>query len=200
MSSPLFANVVYTTLNGAVANGSTTSIVVSDASNFPSPGAGQYVPCVISDNSTSPPTIKEYVWATTVNTGTNTLTVTRAAEDSSRFPAAALASGLTISVILTKQAIADAGGKVYSVTSKTTTYTAANGDLVLADATSAAFTVTSPAATANNVFTVKKTDSSANAVTISPASGTIDGASSWVIYDQYSSFTFVSDGTNWFVA
>src|SRR5664280_2680149 len=53
---------------------------------------------------------------------------------------------------------------------KTTTYTAAANQLVPADATSAAFTVTLPTAPADKtrVF-VKKIDSSANAVTIATA-------------------------------
>ena len=84
-----------------------------------------------------------------------------------------------------------------NVVSKSTTYTAASGDFVLANATSAAFTVTSPAATTGGIVSVKKTDSSTNSVTFSPASGTVDGASTFVLTNQYDAFRFVSDGTNW---
>lgn len=85
------------------------------------------------------------------------------------------------------------------VVSKTGNYTAASGDIVLANATSGAFAVTSPAATSNAVVTVKKTDSSTNAVTFSPASGTVDGAASFVLTNQYDAVVFRCDGTNWWI-
>ena len=47
---------------------------------------------------------------------------------------------------------------------------------------------------------VKKSDSAAGTVTISRNSTeTIDGANTKILYYQYESMTFVSDGTNWFV-
>ena len=42
-------------------------------------------------------------------------------------------------------------------------------------------------------------DASPNAVTVSPASGTIDGATSLTITQQYASRGVVSDATNWFL-
>lgn len=67
------------------------------------------------------------------------------------------------------------------------------------DATSAAFTVTLPAASARNgvVFIFTKTDSSANAVTIQRAgSDTIAGATSIALSQQYQYVVLVSDGTS----
>lgn len=91
------------------------------------------------------------------------------------------------------------GGRAGTVVSKTTTYTAASGELVLADASGGAFTVTLPAVASGATCTVKKTDSSINAVTVSPASGTIDGAATVRLTAQNASFDLMSDGTNWFI-
>ena len=63
-------------------------------------------------------------------------------------------------------------------TAKTAAYTAASGDHVLVDATSAAVTVTLPAAaTVGSGATVRvtKTDATVNAVTVKPASGNLNG-------------------------
>ena len=49
-------------------------------------------------------------------------------------------------------------------------------------------------------FRLKKIDSSANAITITPnGSQKIDGASSWTLSTQYEAITLVSDGSNWHV-
>jgi len=89
---------------------------------------------------------------------------------------------------------------------KTTAYTVVMADrnsTILCDATSAAFSITLPAAaTAGNGFiiTVKKTDSSANAVTIDGnGSETIDGALTQVLSGQYDNITLISNGTAWFM-
>ena len=50
-----------------------------------------------------------------------------------------------------------------------------------------------------NTYVIKKIDSSANAVTITPTSRTVDGAASITLTSQYQSLTLVSDGTNWFI-
>lgn len=85
-------------------------------------------------------------------------------------------------------------------------YTVLDSDerpVVLADATGGAFTVTLPVASAGLEVTVKKVDSSANAVSVStPAAttpATIDGAGSTSLAAQYEVTRLVSDGTNWFV-
>ena len=75
------------------------------------------------------------------------------------------------------------------------------GQIYLCNATSAAIIATLPsAATAGNGFKVafKKTDSSANAVTLTPNGGdTIDGATTYALSSQYAFVFIVSDGTNW---
>ena len=95
-----------------------------------------------------------------------------------------------------------AGG--YAVLSKTAAYTVATSDgtnvIVKCSASGGAFTVTLYTAVGNtgNAVTVKKTDSSTNAITIATTSSqTIDGATTQTINSQYTSFTMVSDGSNW---
>lgn len=91
-----------------------------------------------------------------------------------------------------------------SVLSKTANYTVSTNDgdnvQVNVDATSGAATITFYAASGNTgkIITVKKTDSSANAVTLDGnASETLDGATTASLTTQYDSATFVCDGTNW---
>lgn len=88
---------------------------------------------------------------------------------------------------------------VYVVTSSTYTPALYPGEIVLANATSNAITVTLPDATKTlNLYTVKKTDSSGYTVTVNTTSSqTIDGGSTAVIKVQYVSITFASDGSNW---
>jgi hypothetical protein len=72
--------------------------------------------------------------------------------------------------------------------------------LILVDCTGAAVTVTLPRASQNTGkrFTIKKIDSSGNAVTVAPFStATIDGAATATISTQYVSLVVISDGTNW---
>lgn len=86
-----------------------------------------------------------------------------------------------------------------STTTKTSSYTANLHDsIILADPTSAALTVTLPTATLGQAITVKNVSSGANAVTVVPASGTIDGGS-LVTINSYTSNSFISDGTNWWL-
>lgn len=71
---------------------------------------------------------------------------------------------------------------------------------VTADASSSNITITLQAASELKEVTVKRTDSDVvNYVRVTPASGTIDGASIVYISNQYESITFISDGTNWWV-
>ncbi|MFG3014312.1 hypothetical protein ACGFZB_28615 [Streptomyces cinerochromogenes] len=76
----------------------------------------------------------------------------------------------------------------------TTTVTAAAYDLLLCDATSGAITVTMPTPTAGVVVTVKKTDASANAVTIS---ATIEGTTNPTLTGQHQAMHFVGTGSAW---
>ena len=100
-----------------------------------------------------------------------------------------------------------------NVTSKTAAFTALDGetsssahDVYLCDATSAAFAVTLPPPTdadpaAGRVVTFKKTDASANAVTVTPddVGETIDGATSYPLSSQYDFVTIISDGSVWHI-
>ena len=77
-----------------------------------------------------------------------------------------------------------------------------NAGVYLADATSAAFTVTLPSVAAYKYrqLTIKKVDSSANAVTVDGnGSETIDGATTYALSAQYDSVTIYSDGSEWHV-
>jgi hypothetical protein len=76
---------------------------------------------------------------------------------------------------------------------------------VLGDATGGAITVTLPTAAsafdglgAGRIYTVKKVDASANAVTLDGnGAETIDGAATAVLAAQWASVRVQSDGTNW---
>jgi hypothetical protein len=76
----------------------------------------------------------------------------------------------------------------------------ATSDAVLANATSAAFTLTLPSATASpeKVLTIKKIDATVNYVTVSAAgSQTIDGISTYALAAPGAYLTLLSDGSNW---
>lgn len=78
--------------------------------------------------------------------------------------------------------------------------TAANGEIILADATTAAFAVTLPTATSGHTVRVKKIDSSANAVTVDGAGAdVIDNEATFVLANQYDAIQVVADGTKWWV-
>ena len=82
----------------------------------------------------------------------------------------------------------------------TTPYTATNASNILSVQHAGAVSVTLPANTAGRLIRVK--DESGNAstqnITVSPASGTIDGAATYVINTNYGKATFFGNGTNWF--
>lgn len=86
---------------------------------------------------------------------------------------------------------------VPTVVDKAGNYVAKAGDVVLVDASAAAVDVTLPAAAAGATVTVKKTDASANAVTIS--GGTIDGAAQLVLATQWDHAALIADGNVWSV-
>ena len=57
-----------------------------------------------------------------------------------------------------------------------------------------------PTVAAGKMVIVKKIDSQAGTVTVTRGgSATIDGSTQKILYAQYESMTFVSDGTNWFI-
>jgi hypothetical protein len=92
-----------------------------------------------------------------------------------------------------------------SVSTKTISYAVTVSDrdsLINCNATGGAITVTIPSAASLGSgfqFSVKKTDSTINSVTIDPNSTeTIDGQLTLVLAAQYDEVTLISDGTNWF--
>jgi hypothetical protein len=60
-------------------------------------------------------------------------------------------------------------------------------------------TLPSPSSVRGAVINIKKIDSSLNAVTIFPPSGTIDGAASALLNFQWDSLAITSDGTNFYL-
>ena len=92
-----------------------------------------------------------------------------------------------------------AGNVVSGVKSVSSNYTADYGEVVLVDASGGNVTITLPSPQANAVINVKKIDSSSNVITVSGGGATIDGQSSFSFSIQYESYTFVSDGTNWYI-
>jgi hypothetical protein len=88
-----------------------------------------------------------------------------------------------------------------ALVSKTAAYTlTATDSIALGSASTAAFTLTLPTAVGctGRQYILKKTDSSANAVTVGTTSSqTIDGATTYPLTAQYESITVVSDGANW---
>jgi hypothetical protein len=94
-----------------------------------------------------------------------------------------------------------AGGTTVTTANKTTTATlTASDQMVTADASGGAFSITLPASASNDgqVYYIQKTDSTDNVVTIDGnASETIDGTTTIDLDRQYQSVTIISDGTNW---
>jgi hypothetical protein len=94
-------------------------------------------------------------------------------------------------------------GNLVAYVSKTGAYTAtATDEIIASDATSAAFTITLPTAASKTGqrYTIKKTDSSANAVTVGTTSSqTIDGSATYSLATQYKFITVVSNGSNWLI-
>jgi hypothetical protein len=91
-----------------------------------------------------------------------------------------------------------------SILTKTANYTMAGTDrVILADASAGAITITPPtaasvAAAGGYEITVKKKDTSVNVVTVTPASGLIDGVASLVLSNPMDAVKIVSDGTNYY--
>jgi hypothetical protein len=84
----------------------------------------------------------------------------------------------------------------------TSSYTVLPQDMTILCNQSAAITITipNPASMAGRLLTIKDISDNAvtNNITISPASGTIDGASSKVLNSNYDVLQLTTDGTNWY--
>lgn len=107
------------------------------------------------------------------------------------------AAGSSTAVKITSEADPFVYASVVTVSTNTTLTT--GNTIVLVNASGGSRTITLPAPTSGKIVHIKKTDSSLNAVTISPPSGTIDGAGSKSLAFQYDSLTIASDGTNFFI-
>lgn len=103
---------------------------------------------------------------------------------------------------LTLRNIIGTGGFAASLVTKTASYAAtANDCVILGDATSGAITITLPTAVGckGREYSIKKIDSSANAVTVATTSAqTMDGLTTKILGTQYFKITVVSDGANWY--
>jgi len=92
-------------------------------------------------------------------------------------------------------------GAYFTISTKSSAYTLTTTDFtILANASTAAFTLTLPTAVnaSGQVYVIKKTDSSANAVTISTTlSQTIDNLSSYSLGYQYQGVVLQSNNSNW---
>ena len=95
------------------------------------------------------------------------------------------------------------GSIATALVNKTAAYTlTASDSIVTCDASAGAFTISLPTASgiAGRQYTIKKIDSSANAITIQPyGTETIDGAATYTLSAQWKYVTIVSNGTNWLI-
>ena len=95
------------------------------------------------------------------------------------------------------------GLPLQSQSTKTSAYTVTStDDVILADTTSAAFSITLPTAVGigGKVYTIKKINSGANIATVATTtSQTIDGQTSYSLSAQYSGVSVISNGANWFI-
>ena len=94
-------------------------------------------------------------------------------------------------------------GNLFAYVNKTSAYTlTATDQVVTADGTSGAFSITLPtsASKSGQTYTIKKIDASANAITVNTTSSqTIDGATTYSLATQYKYVTVISNGSNWFI-
>ena len=89
-----------------------------------------------------------------------------------------------------------------TATVKSADYIATTSDgAILVNASGGAVIITLPTAVGSTrAYSVKKTDASANTVTVATTGGqTIDGGATATIAVQYVAVSVVSDGSNWFV-
>jgi hypothetical protein len=95
------------------------------------------------------------------------------------------------------------GSFATAISAKTGAYTlTGTDDTVTGNATTATFALTLPTAVgiAGRRYVLKKTDASANAVTVATTSSqTIDGATTYSLATQYKYVIVMSDGANWII-
>ena len=76
-----------------------------------------------------------------------------------------------------------------------------SNDISIVDSTSGAVTMTLPTPANGLFYTIKKVDSSSNAVIVDAGTGsaTLDGGANFTLYHQYETVSCVCDGTNWHI-
>lgn len=134
---------------------------------------------------------------------TDVLTVTTSSSgvtsSSSVFGGTVIANVMQSTANINAGTYISASGLVQVISPQTTTYTTLNTDYtILVDATGGNFTVTLSNAITGQIYNIKKT-TAANTVTITPSSGTIDGASSTTLTTQYTNIQVQFDGSNWWL-
>lgn len=97
-----------------------------------------------------------------------------------------------------------AGSLSMAIKSVTGDYSVTAADnTVLANTSSASITITLPApgSIAGRIYTIKKVGNGGldNELTISPTSGSIEGGSSYKIYNDWTYVTLQTDGTDWYI-
>lgn len=96
------------------------------------------------------------------------------------------------------------GSVAMAIRTVTANATLGDGDhTILANTTASALTLTlpNPSGKAGRMYTIKKIGSGGidRELTIDPAGATIDGGSSYIIYNDWTFVTLQTDGTNWFI-
>lgn len=184
---------------------------ISEYSNIPLASGDSFL-VLDSDNSTEQRAtvtqLGSYLAGTNVTAGGDgKLSVTNSTVESVVFTDGNFVDGTTIDFSVTSGDSVTAEVKNGSITevklSRTVASLSSNltisSDINLVTGGSDGVTVTLPSPATGKIVVVKKVDSGAGAVTISAGASTVDGAASKVLYYQYESLTFVSDGTNWFI-
>lgn len=116
--------------------------------------------------------------------------------------ASAMVVGSTGSANSTMQVAGSMSMAIRTVSSSTTISGTDNTVLVNTSGSAVTITLPSAAGISGRIYTIKKIGNGGidNALTISPAGGaTIDGGSSYVIYNDYTFVTLQTDGTAWYI-
>ena len=91
-------------------------------------------------------------------------------------------------------------GRIHAYVRKTSTYTLTSTDRVIAgDTSGGGFTITLPAHVTGTEYTIFKSDSGGNTLTVNTTSGLINTSGTWTANTQYKYITVISDGTNWII-
>ena len=135
-----------------------------------------------------------------VTTATQTFAGTKNFQDSVTAAKAVLVGGTGAA----NSTVQVAGSLSMAIKIVTASYTATGADnTILANTSSAAIVITlpDPSTFAGRIYTIKKigTGGIDNSLTITPTTGTIDGGSSYIIYNDWTYVSMQTDGSNWYV-